>query len=92
MERLSLLSDKAILHAIEIGKVHISPFNMAHLSTSSYDVTLGRYYFREVNFFYKSDKYLKFDRRILSLDSQYIIRILKQWSVESGARKICIVL
>ena len=29
------------------GTVVIDPFNREHLSTSSYDVTLGRYYFRE---------------------------------------------
>ena len=25
----------------------IEPFNLEHLSTSSYDVTLGRYFYRE---------------------------------------------
>jgi dCTP deaminase len=48
MDRLSLLSDKAILHAMESGKVFISPFKQDNLSTSSYDVTLGPFYFREV--------------------------------------------
>jgi dCTP deaminase len=43
----SLLSDKAILHHLERGTVIIDPFIPEHLSTSSYDVTLGEYYFRE---------------------------------------------
>ena len=43
----SLLSDKAILEHIQKGTVLIEPFVMENLSTSSYDVTLGRYYFRE---------------------------------------------
>ncbi len=43
----STLSDKAILQQMRDGKVVIEPFDMSNLSTSSYDVTLGRYYFRE---------------------------------------------
>jgi len=45
--RKSLLSDRAILHHLKEGSVVIHPFNRESLSTSSYDVTLGRYYFRE---------------------------------------------
>ena len=43
----SLLSNKAILRHIDSGKVVIHPFIEANLSTSSYDVTLGQYYYRE---------------------------------------------
>lgn len=43
----SLLSDKAIMKHIAAGSVVIQPFDMANLSTSSYDVTLGPYYFKE---------------------------------------------
>jgi hypothetical protein len=43
----SLLSDKAILDHLHKGNVLIEPFVMDNLSTSSYDVTLGRYYFQE---------------------------------------------
>jgi len=43
----SLLSDKAILSAMKDGRVIIHPFERAQLSTASYDVTLGRYYYRE---------------------------------------------
>ena len=43
----SLLSDKAILHNLALGRVIISPFDLSHLSTSSYDVTLGPHYYRE---------------------------------------------
>jgi hypothetical protein len=44
----STLSDKAIMHHLRVtGKVCIEPFTPHHLSTSSYDVTLGRYFYRE---------------------------------------------
>lgn len=42
------LSDKRILGEMEKGNVVIEPFVKKHLSTSSYDVTLGEWYFREL--------------------------------------------
>ncbi len=41
------LSDKKILEEMKSGNIIISPFKKENLSTSSYDVTLGEYYFRE---------------------------------------------
>jgi dCTP deaminase len=41
------LSDKRILEEMKLGNIVIDPFLRSHLSTSSYDVTLGEYYFRE---------------------------------------------
>lgn len=41
------LSDKKILEEMKHGNILIYPFNRENLSTSSYDVTLGEYYFRE---------------------------------------------
>jgi dCTP deaminase len=41
------LSDKKILEEIKNGSIIIEPFNQKNLATSSYDVTLGEYYFRE---------------------------------------------
>ncbi|MDE0243609.1 MAG: hypothetical protein OYG31_02775 [Candidatus Kaiserbacteria bacterium] len=41
------LSDKRILKEMEAGNIIISPFDQTNLSTSSYDVTLGEYYFPE---------------------------------------------
>lgn len=41
------LSDKRILAEIKKGNIVISPFRQSHLSTSSYDVTLGEFYYRE---------------------------------------------
>jgi len=41
------LSDKKILEEIKKGNIIISPFKKENLATSSYDVTLGEYYFRE---------------------------------------------
>lgn len=43
----SLLSDTAILEHMKRGSVFIHPFRAENLSTSSYDVTLGHFYFRE---------------------------------------------
>lgn len=43
----SVLSDQAILKYIDEGEIIIEPFNLKHLNTSSYDITLGEYYFRE---------------------------------------------
>ena len=47
MTEYSLLSDKAILRHIEKGTVVVHPFVRDNLSTSSYDVTLGPFFFRE---------------------------------------------
>lgn len=41
------LSDKQIIEYKDKGDIVIEPFNDASLSTSSYDVTLGEYYFVE---------------------------------------------
>ena len=41
------LSDKKILEEMEAGNIIIDPFDRANLSTSSYDVTLGDFYFSE---------------------------------------------
>lgn len=41
------LSDKKILEHLKAGTVVIEPFNRKNLATSSYDVTLGEWYFRE---------------------------------------------
>lgn len=43
----SLLSDKAILECMSKGRVVIDPFKRENLSTSSYDVTLGEFFYRE---------------------------------------------
>jgi dCTP deaminase len=41
------LSDRRILEHMEAGNVIIDPFQRTHLATSSYDVTLGEWFFRE---------------------------------------------
>jgi dCTP deaminase len=41
------LSNKKILEEKKKGNIIIAPFNEENLNTSSYDVTLGEYYFRE---------------------------------------------
>lgn len=43
----SLMSDKAILRALKEDTIVIEPFIHDHLSTTSYDVTLGPYFYRE---------------------------------------------
>lgn len=41
------LSDKKILENKKAGDIIIEPFKIENLATSSYDVTLGEYYYRE---------------------------------------------
>ncbi|MDB5194754.1 MAG: dCTP deaminase [Parcubacteria group bacterium] len=41
------LSDRKILEEMKKGDIVIEPFMRENLATSSYDVTLGEYYFRE---------------------------------------------
>jgi dCTP deaminase len=41
------LSDKKILENMKEGSIVIEPFKRENLATSSYDVTLGEYFFRE---------------------------------------------
>ncbi len=41
------LSDKRILEEKKRGNIVISPFNRANLGTSSYDLTLGEWFYRE---------------------------------------------
>eukprot|EP00457_Paulinella_chromatophora_P007261 gb/GEZN01007283.1/.p1 GENE.gb/GEZN01007283.1/~~gb/GEZN01007283.1/.p1 ORF type:complete len:333 (+),score=60.79 gb/GEZN01007283.1/:215-1213(+) len=43
----NLLSQSRILECVDKGTVVIEPFHAANLSAASYDVTLGKYYFRE---------------------------------------------
>lgn len=43
------MSDKRILEEVEKGDIIINPFNQKNLNTSSYDVTLGEYYYRSDN-------------------------------------------
>jgi dCTP deaminase len=43
------LSDKKILEAIKEGSIIVDPFVRENLSTSSYDVTLGEWFFAEQN-------------------------------------------
>lgn len=43
----SLLSDVAIKRAMANGSIIIEPFKPLNLATTSYDVTLGPYFFRE---------------------------------------------
>jgi deoxycytidine triphosphate deaminase len=45
-ENLGVLSDKQILQEIKNENIWISPFQTKNLSNTSYDVTLGPYYFR----------------------------------------------
>ncbi len=43
------LSDRKILEAMKEGSIVIEPFNKSNLATSSYDVTLGEFFFAEQN-------------------------------------------
>ena len=41
------LSDRKILEGMKEGSIVIEPFDRANLATSSYDVTLGEYFYVE---------------------------------------------
>lgn len=43
------LSDASILNAVQDGDIIIEPFDRRNLATSSYDVTLGEYFYRSDN-------------------------------------------
>jgi len=43
----ALLSHQDILTGYENGDIYIDPFNKSHVGTNSYDVTLGKYYWKE---------------------------------------------
>ena len=43
----SLLSNKAIKRYYGCGEIIIEPYNEKSVGPNSYDVTLGRYFFRE---------------------------------------------
>ena len=43
----SILGNKAIRQYLEEGEIIIEPFNEKNLNTNSYDITLGKWYFRE---------------------------------------------
>lgn len=44
---MTLLSDVGITAAMKTGRVLVHPFRASHLNTSSYDVSLGPFYYRE---------------------------------------------
>lgn len=45
----SVLSDYAILEAYNAGKIKIHPFDKSQLNNCSYDVRLGKWYYKQVN-------------------------------------------
>ena len=57
------LSDKRILEEMKKGTIVIEPFKRENLATSSYDVTLGEYFFREQPTKYNHSIYNIWSRR-----------------------------
>lgn len=57
------LSDTRILEAMKAGDIVIEPFRQDNLATSSYDVTLGEYYFREQKPNYYLNHYNIYNKR-----------------------------
>lgn len=51
------LSNKRIIEEIEKGNIVIDPFREENLATSSYDVTLGKWFFREQPIIYNHSVY-----------------------------------
>ena len=44
--KMGVLSEQEITHAVQNGKIMINPFKPENLNSSSYNVTLGRYFYR----------------------------------------------
>jgi dCTP deaminase len=57
------LSDKKILEARSAGDIIIEPFISKNLATSSYDVTLGEWYFREQGPNYETSIYNIYNKK-----------------------------
>lgn len=55
------LSDKRILKEIEQGNIIITPFDRRNLATSSYDVTLGEFYYKPTSEEFPSGIYNIYD-------------------------------
>ena len=46
---MGVYSNQEILSDLESGNIYIDPFNEKHLNTTSYDVTLGTYFYKSGN-------------------------------------------
>ena len=46
---MSMLSDRAILRHLKLGNIIISPFRRRNLGTTSYDISLGEWYYSETD-------------------------------------------
>lgn len=76
----SLLSDRAILRSIEQGRITIDPFRRENLGTTSYDVSLGEWYYRECESDLRSAPVLHGQDRITGIfnpyDEEHVRRVL----------------
>jgi dCTP deaminase len=82
----SVLSDKAILRMMGEGRVVIEPFVRENLSTTSYDVTLGEYFYREQEPEPSTLIYNMYSERMVNKvwGSPQRAQTLAEWSAESG--------
>lgn len=71
---MSLLSKRAIQRCLESGEIIIDPFNPENLKSTQYDVTLGRYCYREVTS--GSPVYNPFDERMVK----------RKWQLDEARR------
>ena len=62
----SVLSDLSILKYIENKKIIIQPFNRKQLNTSSYDVTLGSFFYREQKISDMNNYYNIYDKEMVN--------------------------
>lgn len=86
MMKHSLLSDKAIKAHLDAGTVVIEPFDPLNLSTSSYDVILGPFFYRESNAEPGTTIYNPYSESHVSRVSgtYYEAIIHKEWSERTG--------
>lgn len=81
---MTVLSDKQILDGMRFGKVVIQPFDPKNLSTSSYDVRLGEWFYRE-------QTATKFNGNVFNIyDSNDVARIWGKAQKAQSAAEECV--
>jgi len=86
-----LLSRSAILRHMKEGNIVIEPFDERNLTSASYDVTLGKYYWRETlhdGGYITYNPYSKKDVYRVWGPEYYTAKPLKEWLVNSPFKKM----
>lgn len=77
------LSDKRILEELENGNVVINPFNTQNLSSSSYDVTLGEFYYKPID---KYRLYMMNNKTVFFYNPYSELDVKNTWKLEKAQK------